>query len=305
MDLVFEIQRGFANIPIGKYKEIPLAGACSVWVYRTDNGYGVAVDMPNETKVSERFATARMYTTTVNVDGIRHFFLVLENTVELFRNEFAAVCAQFSEPGLNGLARAELCLSPSEWWARWKMLLGNSVREKTTHGVLGELLVYLTLLKSNSSVVWQGPTQKSHDIETEAADYEVKSTIARYGTSITISSQYQLEVQEGKSLNLLFCRFEQVETGGMSINMLASDITANGIDGYGFERKLAGLGFEEGCSARDELFILHDEIRAYIVDDVFPKITGKSFAGGMMPERIIQLTYQIDLTSLPAEIFKT
>jgi len=42
--------------------------------------------------------------------------------------------------------------------------------------------------------------------------YEVKSTISRYGATVTINSQYQLQAT-GKKLSLVFCGFEKPLVG--------------------------------------------------------------------------------------------
>jgi hypothetical protein len=304
MSIINDIRNGFANLDAGRFRKIKLDTEHSVWVYRVDEGFGVGVEISSGFKYSEKFATAKMYTRTENIGGVTYNFLVLENREESLRNEFAGICVQFCDPGAEGTYRKALLASPSEWWKRMTELLGNSVRNQTPHSVLGELIVYLKLLEKNAAgVSWQGPANKSHDIETEDVDYEVKSTIARYGAAITITGQHQLETSSKKVLKLLFCRFEEVSSGGDSINSLVSSLKEKSIDRDDLEKKLAKIGFEEGSSARLRQYLLHDEIRAYTVDENFPKITGASFVGGIMPEPIIQLTYQLDLSSLRSEIF--
>lgn len=305
MNLVYEIQKGFANLRHGAFCEIPLSSSYSIWIYRQADAFGVAVDLDRKAKISERFATARMYTREEWIAGKPHHFLVLENTIEDLRNEFAALCAQFADPGDDGFLRLSLCADPAAWWKRWKKLLGNSVREKTTHAVLGELLVYQRLLANAAEPTWQGPNSKSHDISCPKFDVEVKSTLARYGATITVAGQYQLEPTEGKDLKIAFCRFEDVLTGGISIDIIVDHISSAGIDRHVINKLLAKIGFEDGCSAREERFVLHEDIRMYDVNGDFPKITSASFADGKMPEQITQLTYQVDLGSLPYDLLKT
>lgn len=297
MDLVYEIRQAFANLDDGKYLQIRVSEGMDVWVYRIKTRFGVSVDIEHDVVVSERFATARIYTHDENILGITHHFLVLENTEESLRNEFAAICAQFADPGERGAQRKQLLDDPAGWWSRWKKLLGNSVREKTTHALLGELLVYSRLLDAGRKVVWKGPQHHSHDLECDDVDYEVKSTIARYGTAITVSGQFQLEPVEGKSLNVAFCRFEEASSKGYSIDGIVGSLESQGADRTELESKLSGIGFEAGCSARRQGYVLHEGIRIYEVDDSFPKITSESFVGEKIPDGIIQLTYQVDLSS--------
>lgn len=298
METVHEIRRAFANLTVGHFMFVKLSDDYDMWIYRKGDSFGVAVDIDDERIVFERFATAKMYTCDERIAGEAHHLLVLENNEESLRNEFAAICAQFADPGSHGEYRKKLCSEPSEWWSKWKKLLGNSVREKTTQGMLGELLVYRILIELGKKPLWTGPTKHSHDLETEKVDYEVKSTIARYGTAITISGQHQLHVVNGKSLKIAFCRFEEVSSGGHTIEEVVVRLKDLGEDGNELEKKLSSAGFEKGCSARMEHFVLHEGIRLYDVDQHFPRITPDTFVGGMIPERIIQLTYQVDLTSL-------
>ena len=304
MEFVHEIRRAFANLAVGHFLPIEFPCDLNVWVYRIDSGFGVAVDMADDQKISERFATARMYTREDSIAGKLHHFLALENTEEALRNEFAAICAQFADPGKNGDYRKQLCADPVGWWSKWKKLIGNSVREKTTHGVLGELLVYSLLLTFGKKSLWKGPERHSHDLECEDADYEVKSTVVRYGTTITISGQYQLESTAGKPLKIAFCRFEEVSGDGISIDGLIENLTEQGVAQDDINQKLCQLGYETGCSARRQQYVLHEGIRVYEVDDSFPRITSDSFVGKKIPERIIQLTYQLDLTSLPYRLLE-
>lgn len=305
MEPAIEIQTAFANLSPGSYQPMTANSNFKAWAYRTvQNEYGVAVELDDPAITCERFATAKMKTATVSLGGRNMNLLVLENSEEALRNQFAWICADFIAPGPEGSYRKQLIENPSQWWKQWKTLIGNSVREKTVHGVLGELTVYQRLLEAGiSEVYWAGPDKKSHDIQTGTMDYEVKSTVARYGSAITVSGQHQLEAAPAKPLQLLFCRFESVANGGQSIDSTVNAIKKMRANSDEIELKLSKLGFDAGCSARREQFRLHDQIRSYRVDERFPKITGKSFAEGKIPDQIIQLTYQLELTGLPSEVF--
>lgn len=284
--------------------EIKLDAKYSAWVYRIQEGFGVAVELPAELKFSEKFASAKIYTRTENIGGVSRNFLVLQNAEESLRNEFAWICEKFCLPGEGGIDRNELISSPSEWWRRMSDLLGNAVRNKTPLNVLGELVVYLRLLNSNAvGVSWQGgPANQSHDLETSSVDYEVKSSSSRK-TAITVTGQHQLEVQGNKVLKLLFCRFEKVDGGGYSINSVVAGLKQHPVDQHELEQKLAKLGLEEGCTAREVEYRMDDVILSYTVDGNFPKITATSFVGGKFPDQVMQLSYKLDLAVLSSEIF--
>jgi len=304
MNLVYEIQKRFANTPKEGYEEIQLSPEFSFWVYRLAEAYGVAVDLPDpRMDAYEQFATATLDIRNISLAGKSHHFLVLENSSVALANEFAAICADFADPGSDGKRRHELCENPSAWWSKWKSLIGNSAREKTIHSVIGELLVYEYLTSAGADPVWQGPEMKSHDIECSDTDFEVKSTIDRYHTRITVTGEYQLEPTEGKSLKIAFCRFEEVSSGGVSIDMMVDRLSALGVEREILNSKLAKIGFKKGCSAREQRFTLHEKgFRIYNADDSFPKITNKSFKGNKFPSHISRLSYEIDLKSIPFEL---
>lgn len=67
------------------------------------------------------------------------------------------------------------------------------------------------LYTQDNTVEWTAVNSGSHDIEGNESSYEVKSTVKRYGATITISGQHQL--QSLKRLQLYFCRLEQSRTG--------------------------------------------------------------------------------------------
>lgn len=303
MSSIDEIRFGFSNIAqTGGIFVIQLESeeAGGSWVFRNGEAFGVAVRLENDVKVSERFATAILRTEWVEINSRQHNLLLLENSDESLSNEFAWICNDFVQMS----HRKELQKDPSLWWRQWKNLIGNSVREQTVHGLLGELLAYTHLVEAKAEgVSWGGPEKKSHDIESSATDYEVKSTTARYEQIISVAGQFQLEAKPGRPLKLLYCRFEKVSNGGMSIESAVNRLCELGIERNGLEKKLSKLGFEAGRSARKEQFMLHEGIKCYEVDDSFPKITPGSFSEGRMPDAVRHLTYQLDLGGLASVLF--
>lgn len=299
---VYEIQKHFANLPEGKFKRIEQEDGFCYWVYKRIEGYGTAIEMEHPVEIDASFATARIYEIHQQLDdGREYIFLCLENNDAHLRNEFAGFCSQFIYLGKEGEQRKSIKEDPYRWWSQWRDLLGNAVRVKNVYSLIGELSVYEKLLAAGVNAFWGGPMKSSHDIETETIDYEVKSTMLRYGTEVTISSQHQLKVVEGKQLKLAFCRFEKVETGGESINSLVEKIAEHGIHREDIEEKLSKLGFRHGCIERKEQY---KQLESFVfsVDDSFPKITENSFSESRFPERIEKISYTIQLSGLEYEI---
>ena len=294
MTLINELNKWFAFLPSGLVAIESLPKDYPGYVVKDSAGYGVAISIGDDVLVSEHFANARMYTKYYLIDGINTCFLVLQSSREDLRTEFAAVCAQFLDPGKNGTSRKNLLENPLSWWETWKELLGNSINDSAVYSIIAEMLVLEHIYSSDKTVVWSKCGIGTHDLECDGCSCEVKSTIIKYGASVTISSQYQLS--SDKPLYLYFCRLEGSSTGDC-INSIVERLVNEGYDKDKLEHELLSRGYEIGASART---IKYDtlERRRYVVDDDFPKITNSSFVQGKLPDAITKITYTVDLDAI-------
>lgn len=299
MEILDEIREYFASTQKGARSIKSLSLEYPAVVIRMDDGYGVAIAYEKDKVISEKFANCRIYTRDLVIDSIEDKYLILSCALDSLRYEFATVCAQFVEPGIEGIDRKNLLLEPLEWWQQWKMLLGNSISDKKAYSVVAEMLALDELYKNDKSVEWSAVTAGSHDIESEVASFEVKSTIKRYGATITIAGQHQL--QSLKRLQLYFCRLENSKLG-ISINDMKEKLVVDGYDADKLEIQLESIGYEFGTSKRDEKYKVLEK-RKYEVNAEFPKITKSSFKDDKIPESVIQITYTIDLDGLEYTIW--
>ena len=300
-DVLKEIQEGFANLdPSGRMLPIKaLPATCPAWIFREGDTFGVAVECSESLDISEGFAGARFRTVERVVAGQHRRFLRLESFLEWVRNEFGLICEHMVSAGSDTAVRQALLANPLAWWQRWRHLLGNALVEKHGYDVLAELLALETLVIKGTAFEWSGPFGGVVDIKTPATDYEVKSTISRYGTVINISGQFQLATSSGKPLQLVHFRFEPVNDG-LSIDHVCDRLIARGVDAAMLEGALRRLGMEAGCSARKEGYNLL-EARSYTVDESFPRITPANFIGGVLPAGVVQFEYAVDLSGLMSQ----
>jgi hypothetical protein len=300
-DLLKDIQEGFANLDrsgrILPIKAMP--AACPAWVFREGDRFGVAVECSVPLEISEGFAGARLRTVERVVAGKHRRFLRLESSIEWLRNEFGLICEHMISVESGIAARQALLADPLAWWQRWRHLLGNALVDRHGYDVLAELLALEMLVIKGATYEWSGPFGGVVDIKTSATDYEIKSTISRYGAVINISGQFQLAASSGKPLNLVHFRFEPVNDG-LSIDLICDRLIALGVDAAMLEGALQRLGMEAGCSARKEEYNLL-EARSYTVDDSFPRITPASFIGGVLPAGVVQFEYKVDLSGLKSQ----
>ena len=261
---------------------------------RNNEWYGVAIEFDDSRDISEKFANSRLFSRNMAIGGGEKKYLVLSCMLDSLRYEFATVCAQFVEPGIDGVDRKNLMAEPLDWWKKWRELMGNVISNKEAYSVIAEMMVLDDLYVNDNTIEWTAVNAGSHDIESYESSYEVKSTVKRYGATITIAGQHQL--QSLKRLQLYFCRLEQSKIG-ISINDMKDRLVADGYDKDKLEQQLYQLGYEKGTSIREEKYKVLEK-RKYEVDDTFPKITKASFKDNHIPESVIQITYTIDLDGL-------
>lgn len=294
MDLLKDIRNCFAGTQSGAWILGSLPSKYPAHAIRYAGEYGVILNCDDELLVSEWFANCHFYTKRLVINGVENNYLCLSSSVDSLRHEFAVVCAQFVDPGENGIERENLLSNPHEWWQNWKELMGNTIRSYKTYDVIAEMIALEYLYKRDTSIVWEAVTGGSHDIESASASYEVKSTIKKYDANITISGQHQLT--RAKKLDLLFCRLEK-SVSGVSIDDLYERLVQAGYDAYKLEQQLEQIGFEKGCSARAEKYRILEK-RRYEVNEDFPKITDESFKGDRKPEGIVRITYTVNLDGI-------
>lgn len=293
-----EIQRWFATGTSNSAYQISSAGQeYKAFVIKTSDEFGVAVPYNGKT-VNEDFAHARMFSDYRKIGAVTGDYLFLVSDVTQTRNEFASICENFVNPGLNGNARKELIADPSAWWKRWKTVIGNKNSEKRPYSILGEMLIYMYLKKAGKNPVWSGPVFKTHDIQTTNADYEVKSSLRHHNRVVEINGEFQLS--EGKPLYLCYCRFEE-NVSGICIDDIVRKLADDGDDEGEINRLLALQGYRVGNSSRKVKYQLLESLE-YTVDDQFPCIKPEVFKGNKYPEGVSNISYSLSLDNLPRSV---
>ena len=296
MNVVSEIRELFATAPKPSAVQIKaLPEEYPALVIRIADGYGVAIQVRDDLVVSEKFNNCQFHTGVMTVNGVASNYLILRAVFEDFRYEFASLCAEFVEPGENGQVRKELLSNPIKWWEKWRELLGNKNMEVRVYDVISEMLVLYNKLKKDKSATWTVGRMGTHDIECADEDCEVKSTLKRYGASITVSGQHQLEHK--KRLMLYFCRLEE-SFEGVSINDMKDKLVEVGYDEGQIEIELENHGFDRGASIRNKKYKVLEK-RKYEVNEEFPRIVQSSFKGDKYPDSIVHIQYTVDLDGIP------
>lgn len=305
MNIADEIRRKFANLSTDYAVMLDSTGVeYPSWAIKFKDAYGVAFEVDDEIQVNESFSSVSYFTGNFTIEGSKKHLLILSSSETELRNEFAGVCAVFLELGIDGSKRREIQENPLKWWKKWKELIGNKNVDSTVHGVLGELIalywVKTEVVDNVTSANWTGPDGKSADILTDTKIVEVKTSLVKYNNIVTISGQFQLE--KNPAMSLLFIKLEETTEGAKGPNVVSIDkmleiLGDKKLEKEDLNKKVERLGYKENSMDRKRNFRIL-EINEYPINESFPMLTADSFKDHIDRDRILQLTYKIELTGL-------
>ncbi len=172
-------------------------------------------------------------------------------------------------------------------------------------GLVGELIFLNRLLDRESSAwkSWRGPAGDRHDFASESHSLEVKTSLSKGRTTISINGFNQLERPAGGSLHLLHFELEAVMAGMLTVEALGSAALGKANEPEKLQQLLSALGCEE---VRDPAwnhtaFRLEAE-NLFCVEEGFPRLVPSMLAAGSPPTGVSSVSYSIDLST--AEEFR-
>ncbi|BCY29337.1 PD-(D/E)XK motif protein [Flavobacterium okayamense] len=188
-----------------------------------------------------------------------------------------------------------------KWSAFFENKKTDGLTREQVKGFIGELFYLKNLLHSSEISVddvlisWRGPYDEGHDFIFEFRDYEIK-TIESSKNSVRISSEFQLESEKGKELELVVIFVNPDNENGLSLKSLINDIKTIVLDKLGdnsiFINALAQKGLTIGDLDQYEIYRYTPigEISYDSTSENFPKLIRSS-----IPEEINKLNYSISL----------
>ena len=288
--LIEEIRLHFASQIQGLRPLSKLPESYKAFSFRQGVEYGVAIRTVSMKIIYEEASQI----TIKSFNNMGENYIALSCCDEGFRNEFAKFGAFFVIPGENGENRRLVIESPLKWWDSWIGMLGNRVGTRKSYDTIAEMLALEELYKKDKTINWTASQAGSHDIESDDASFEIKSTLKKAETTVTISSQFQLD--SVKPLQLWFYRMEASDQG-ISINDMKAKLIDAGYNENLIEAQLEKRGFMFGNSIREKKYVILER-RKYSVDDSFPRIVESSFKNNVYPKNIIKILYTIDLEGI-------
>ncbi len=193
------------------------------------------------------------------------------------------------------------------YYFKWLSFLdnrNNKLSKEVIKGIWGEVFYLKKLLISGSGKVndiifsWQGPFDKGHDFVFEFIEIEIK-TIQSGTNNIRISSEFQLENNPGKTLELVVLSVEDDKTTGLTLEALVHEVrslmTNIGGDINVFADALFQKGLTFGNINEYNMYQFKPNSIKFFncCDEQFPKIIKSR-----LPEEISNVRYNLKLNML-------
>lgn len=265
---------------------------CESYVINTGGEIGVIVPLIEYKSIYETFNKIVLKSIQLS-DGKWYLALLIKETMAV--EEFSLICVDFVEGNVS--RRSEILDNPLQWWNKWRELLGNKKYEEKVYYLLGELMTYYYYKGKDDSVTWSGDEYGTHDIEANDYSVEVKSTSKKYGTDITVSSQYQF-VSNNKPLYLMHYRFEKSKEG-ISVNQMINKFDC--VKSQLIRDKLENLGYMLSNHIFDIRYKVL-EIKLFDVNDEFPVLDINKYTDENLKMRLKSLQYQVNLDGIEHEV---
>lgn len=188
-----------------------------------------------------------------------------------------------------------------KWSAFFENKKNDGLTKDQVKGLIGELFYLKNLLLASELNVdnilssWRGPYDEGHDFVFDFVDFEIK-TIDTFKNNIRISSEFQLDSEKGKELQLVVISLVSDNKYGLSLKALINIIKAIVMDKLGdnsiFINALAQKGLTIGDLDQYEIYqyIPIEEVSYDASNNNFPKLIRST-----IPEQINKLSYNIRL----------
>jgi hypothetical protein len=188
-----------------------------------------------------------------------------------------------------------------KWSAFFENKRSEGLSGDQVKGIFGELLYLKNLLIESKLNVddiltsWRGPFDVGHDFVFDFIDYEIK-TIENTKNYISISSEFQLESEKGKELELVVISVIIDVLNGISIKNIINEIKIIVLNKFGDNSIFLNALLQKGlCTNNLEeyeiyKFAILGEITYDCNKEDFPKLTRSS-----IPEEITKVKYDIRL----------
>lgn len=166
-------------------------------------------------------------------------------------------------------------------------------------GLVGELFLLNRLLDRDAVAwkCWRGPAGDRHDFAAGPHSLEVKVSLSKGRTKVTINGFDQLEIPKGGSLHLLHLELEAAGSGMLSVDALGKAALAKASEPENLGLLLSALGCNDVSdpSWNHTAFRLENET-LFKVAKGFPRLVPSMLSEGPHPAGISSVSYTTDLS---------
>lgn len=294
------------EVRVREMDEIKSAAGNALFALDQEHHRHLLIPIAASLRVHEDTGSAGVHITAHQLldESERRRFLDIECRKPHLNNLFSIIASEMISQLSEDESRPDLVCH--QVLSRWRELLEESSNKpdlQAVVGLFGELWQLREIVQRNSRAVnhWVGPTGARHDLTCGQVSLEVKSSLRRQGRFFTVHGHDQLEPPQGGELYVAAVKLEQVlKGGGETLSELISAIASTGCDQHFLWTGLTSLGFTpEIVAGYNDIRFTILENRIYKIADEFPRIVSDSFKNGHVPNGVIAMNYQIDLSSEP------
>lgn len=247
-----------------------------------------------------KIATLDVSTRSLVVGQTHHTLIdvgcVFNSVSDVFEHFIAAVLDHMTNDGADPSVALVAVLE------RWRQFLTpgrQAVGRDKLASVFGELLVVCDVVAADPQrriESWRGPLAGRHDLRRGMTAVEVKTTRSPTARRVTIHGEEQLEPPTGGALHLHFVRVEVVPGAGRSVTDLVDELLGRGVSASELYDALdaAGVPAADLATAAETTFEVGERL-TFLIDESFPRIVSGTFAGGVRPQGVLELSYVVDL----------
>ncbi len=291
----------------GNPARIPLEGSppAHLVIDPTEERLALRVPWPSDASLPDFTAYKHLEGNEVVSSGVRWFEFAVVGA-EFLLDAYPILCAAADKIQLDGMTVAEGITEVLKTYAQLLENIGRLSDDQEV-GLFAELLALEHVVRVLGPAVgiasWRGSSSEEHDFGFEDFDLEVKGTVSE-ARRHWISSVTQLQPSVGRPLWLLSI---QLTGGGLGARTLPemADVIRGRLtepeDRTEFDRLLWATRYDDAHAALYKRRLrLRSAPMVYRVDESFPAVTHETLArSGVPAARIVQVSYQIDVSDLP------
>lgn len=268
------------------------------YLIRSTNEYQVAIPFDSSEDYVDEFVGIRMNNGKLNYGNniINVLYLHAVDTINI--EKFVPIAYQF----IQVRYRNGILTDPYAWFDEWRDIFGDSIKHKTIYDVLGEMLAFREILKTDNTAKWLGPKGGSQDIVGQSHLYEVKTTTSKKETVVHINSAVQLLGEKPESLVLVRLEAKPYTN---SIDSVKEELVRMNVPEDEIEECLLQKGLTKGSKYRKITYDLLEMLSYDVSEAMFPKITLVDLNRNAPLKNIMDYELTLSLDSAPHNtIFK-